>query len=398
MMVTFVSQCQKNALKKTRRVLDAFADRIGDNTWQTVITQEGLRAVRKLLRQTASKNTAVSCHWIRTRSRSELVWVVGKKEKFDMQGRVPVNFTEDHHAVEESFSLNNHIIALFAKLAGYFHDIGKSSTLFQAKLEPNHKGKRYEPYGHEWVSLRIFQAFVGKRSDKEWLEELSEVDNSTEQEVLERIKPLQDGLVKNPANPFKHLPPIAKLVAWLIVSHHKLPQYPRTQDTPPPLEYIDSWLEISFEACWISPQCLKDWEKNIVEKNWEFSYGTLFKSVHWQTQVSVTARSILRCERMFIQSWFEQHFTAHLARLCLVLSDHYYSSQKVTTPEWQDRNYKAYANTDKDEQGKKYKKQKLDEHNIAVGIYAFDIAKRLPKLKNDLPSSNPIKYLQLMFQ
>lgn len=39
MMVTFVSQCEKNALKKTRRVLDAFADRIGDNTWQTIITE-----------------------------------------------------------------------------------------------------------------------------------------------------------------------------------------------------------------------------------------------------------------------------------------------------------------------------------------------------------------------
>ncbi|HUH43942.1 MAG TPA: hypothetical protein VLZ44_02110, partial [Treponemataceae bacterium] len=63
MMVVFVSQCEKKALGKTRRVLDAFADRIGDNTWQTVITEEGLNAVRKLLRKTASKSTAVSCHW-----------------------------------------------------------------------------------------------------------------------------------------------------------------------------------------------------------------------------------------------------------------------------------------------------------------------------------------------
>lgn len=47
MMVTFISQCEKNALKKTRRVLDAFADRIGDNTWQTVITEEGLKTVKK---------------------------------------------------------------------------------------------------------------------------------------------------------------------------------------------------------------------------------------------------------------------------------------------------------------------------------------------------------------
>ncbi|MBU0485190.1 MAG: hypothetical protein KKB30_11855 [Proteobacteria bacterium] len=55
MMVIFISQCEKNALKKTRRVLDAFANRIGDNTWQTVITEEGLNTVKKMLRQTAEK-------------------------------------------------------------------------------------------------------------------------------------------------------------------------------------------------------------------------------------------------------------------------------------------------------------------------------------------------------
>ena len=77
---------QKKALNKTRRVLDAFANRIGDNTWQTVITNDGLIAVRKLLKKTASKNTAVSCHWIRSRARSELVWIVGNKHQFDEQG------------------------------------------------------------------------------------------------------------------------------------------------------------------------------------------------------------------------------------------------------------------------------------------------------------------------
>lgn len=93
MMVTFVSQCEKKALSRTRRVLDAFANRIGDNTWQTIITQEGLQAVKKLLRKTATKNTAVSCHWIRSRSRSELIWVVGNRGKFNQEGVVPVNYT-----------------------------------------------------------------------------------------------------------------------------------------------------------------------------------------------------------------------------------------------------------------------------------------------------------------
>ncbi|MFK3863384.1 CRISPR-associated endonuclease Cas3'' [Pseudoalteromonas rhizosphaerae] len=94
MMVTLVSQCEKNALKKTRRVLDAFANRIGDNTWQTLITEDGLLTVKKMLRKTASKSTAVSCHWIRSRSRSQLLWVVGNRSKFNEQGIVPVNVTE----------------------------------------------------------------------------------------------------------------------------------------------------------------------------------------------------------------------------------------------------------------------------------------------------------------
>lgn len=37
MMVTFVSQRKKKALNRSRRVLGAFAELIGDNTWQTVI-------------------------------------------------------------------------------------------------------------------------------------------------------------------------------------------------------------------------------------------------------------------------------------------------------------------------------------------------------------------------
>ncbi len=193
-MVTFVSQCEKKALNRTRRVLDSFANRIGDNTWQTVITNEGLSAVKKLLRKTASKSTAVSCHWIRSRSRSELVWVVGNKNKFNGQGIVPVNYTQEDglkNKDENDWSTVK-VIAILSGIAGLFHDFGKANKLFQKKLDPKVKSKNYEPYRHEWVSLRLFEAFVrvysiDLSSDEEWLNALATIDNATEPKVMEKL-------------------------------------------------------------------------------------------------------------------------------------------------------------------------------------------------------------------
>lgn len=93
MMVLFTSRSEKKAIPIVRRILDCFADRIGNDTWQTVITHEGLQAVNRLLRRTATKSTAVSCRWIRSRSRSQLLWIVGNRQRFDSEGRVPVNWT-----------------------------------------------------------------------------------------------------------------------------------------------------------------------------------------------------------------------------------------------------------------------------------------------------------------
>jgi len=42
MNVLLISQCDKRALTETRRILDQFAERRGDRTWQTPITQDGL--------------------------------------------------------------------------------------------------------------------------------------------------------------------------------------------------------------------------------------------------------------------------------------------------------------------------------------------------------------------
>lgn len=383
MMVTFISQCEKNALKKTRRVLDSFANRIGNNTWQTIITQEGLSAVKKLLRKTASKSTAVSCHWIRSRSRSEFLWVVGNKDRFNSEGVVPVHTTQDESLlIKKEYAWGNiEVIALLSAIAGIFHDIGKANNLFQNKLKPNKESKGYEPYRHEWVSLRLFQAFVACKSDKEWLSALAEVNDNTEKEVLLNL--VKDG-ISMPNKVFKDLAPIAKVVAWLIVSHHRLPIYPYDGSNPPQYQDINTWLDSNFDALWNSSNSIRDdWRDKALNENWSFKSRTPFQSAMWQIEASELAKRALATEQLFEKEWFNQRFTLHLSRLALVLSDHYYSSGKATT-KWQDRNYECWANTD----GNNQLKQKLDEHNIGVARNAYMLIKSLPKLQEDLPTLN----------
>lgn len=187
MMVTFISQCEKKALKRTRRVLDSFANRIGDNTWQTIITQEGLNAVQKLLKKTASKSTAVSCHWIRSRSRSDFLWVVGNRDEFDENGIVAVNYGitkrfigENEIMIDEIYAntngqrLDQHLfaVAYVAKkmieklvpndealaeavyVSGCWHDMGKIDEVFQSwVVKELKKQKKYREIPDEGVHI-----------------------------------------------------------------------------------------------------------------------------------------------------------------------------------------------------------------------------------------------------
>ena len=390
MMVTFVSQCQKKSLTRTRRVLDAFANRIGDNTWQTVITEDGLIAVKKLLRKSASKNTAVSCHWIRSRSRSELVWVVGNRKCFNAAGIVPVNSTKkdfNHHGWEKGWHTTE-IIAMASSISGLFHDLGKANDLFQDKLKPEFKGKRFEPYRHEWVSLRLFQAFVGENNDEQWLSKLASVDAEVEKQVLEQI--VNDSPQTSTFNnPFDTLPEFAKLVAWLIVSHHRLPVYPKRGDTDPSISHINEWLSNDFDDLWNSVNSLNDnWNELTNRANWTFSNGTPLISKTWQKKAKQLSRRALSCLGLTGVDWFNQPFTMHLSRLVLMLADHCYSAMDATI-DWQDTSYNAYANTDDHKQ----LKQKLDEHNVGVGHYAYIYAKSLHRLRDELPPISDTKIL-----
>jgi CRISPR-associated endonuclease/helicase Cas3 len=172
MIVTFISRCNGKAINKTREILDAFAIRIGDFTWQTAITQEGLDAVYLSLKKSACKNTAVSCHKIKGKQITEVIWIVGSKLKFNLNGECPVNYTQKDfvldyldenikhiYANSHGQNLSEHLFAVgflslliinnlgikeenikeCSFLSGALHDIGKVDYAFQKFIKKNIK-------------------------------------------------------------------------------------------------------------------------------------------------------------------------------------------------------------------------------------------------------------------
>jgi len=380
MMVLFVSQCEKNALKKTRRVLDSFANRIGGNTWQTIITKEGLEAVKKLLRKTASKSTAVSCHWIRNRSRSDFLWVVGNRDKFNDEGVVPVHSTAKTilEKYKESDWKYMPLIKALTALSALFHDWGKSTALFQSKLKPNSKIKG-DPIRHEWISCMLLHAFISQNQEN-WLERLSrgEID---EKLLMASVKDINKQVLRN-------LPSSAQLVLWLIVSHHKLPSISTTKSIianeynglaafsiEETLQYIQqSW---GYE----NRRDEKEYQKR-VNQCFSFPDGLLSNSTLWLNLVKRWANQLLMLQPLLDEAINDGSYRAvlHHSRLCLMLGDHNYSSlDKDATFK---SSSKLYANTNPKT---KELKQKLDEHLYGVYKSAMKIVHYLPMFEHESP-------------
>ncbi|WP_333875538.1 type I-F CRISPR-associated helicase Cas3f [Methylobacter sp.] len=377
MMVTFVSQCEKNALNKTRRVLDAFANRIGDCTWQTVITNEGLNAVKKLLRKTASKNTAVSCHWLRSRSRSELVWIVGNRSKFNAQGIVPVNTTQKT-IINTHWENDWHYLPLIkalTALAALFHDWGKASACFQQKLTS--RKPLADPLRHEWVSMVLLSTLInGEQTDTGWLKRLADGDINQSAFKTSNLS----------KQPMTDLPNAACFVAWLVVSHHKLPI--NWSDTNRWKDEASKDLQKTLKRITAEWGYQNDGE---TEKCFEFPNGLPSQSKPWLKQLQKWAAKLLACLPSLEQavadgSW---RVVLHHARLSLMLGDHHYSSQPA------DANWNGtlalYANTDS-KTGQL--KQKLDEHLLGVAKNALTVTHLLPRFEDEPPAVYDVKRLK----
>lgn len=377
MNILLISQCNKNALTETRRILDQFAERRGDRTWQTPITYEGLNTLRKLLRKTARKNTAVACHWIRGKDHSELLWVVGDASRFNTEGAVPTNTTQrnivrredenDWHTAED--------IKLLAALSALMHDLGKACSAFQKRLlGTSDPGPNI--YRHEWISLRLFQAFVGSDSDEAWLKRLANPSKADDKTWKDRLQ--KDGIDAADGNPFSHLPPLAAAVGWLILTHHRLPTMPERKDISGE-SLID--LPGNIQADW--NQRNEGADPKAIKPYWTFSKPLPVITSKWRTQAAKYATSLLERQDNEPRGWLANTYVMHLARLSLMLADHHYSSLTASADRVTgDKDYLLYANTIR-KTGELC--QKLDEHLLGVAKVSREVSYHLTTLTNNLP-------------
>jgi len=388
MNILVIAQCTKNALSETRRVVDQFAERRGERTWQTAITKQGIDTLYRLLRKTARKNTAVACHWIRGKNHSELLWVVGDARQFNSRGATPTSTTSRNvlRAGDENDWHSAEDIQLLARLAALFHDVGKANDAFQKKLTSSKAVS--DAFRHEWVSLRLFEAFVGLecRSDRDWLERLVKLDGSESLAVLQGLN--KDGLGSS-FSPFKSLKfPLARMIGWLIVSHHRLPTPPKEDRNrllkPGPLSLLPGG--VIHEWCGSLPVVAQASQAAC----WSFK-GLSFSSLHWRQHASRAATGILNRPGLFgsqAETNLSSPYVVHLSRLALILADHYYSSQpshaRYGDPTTPDANC-LYANSSRDKGGLPRLKQRLDEHLIGVEVNASRLMRSLPRMEQSLP-------------
>ncbi|WP_027859506.1 type I-F CRISPR-associated helicase Cas3f [Marinobacterium jannaschii] len=382
MNILLIAQCQKNALKETRRILDQFAERRGDRSWQTPITQAGLNTLHALLRKTARKNTAVACHWIRGRNHSELIWIIGDASRFNSQGAVPTNSTRRNvlRQQDENDWHSGELIKRLAILAALLHDLGKACIAFQNKLKDFHHSPP-NLYRHEWISLRLLQSFVGNDSDDQsWLQRLADTPGD-EQQWLGRLEQEQPG--QTSSAPLKNLPPLAQIVGWLIVSHHRLPKFPNNDPDARVSSGNLNRLLSEITAAWNQPHYTNDPPQD-AKPYWQFDGPLPVASKLWQKQVSRTANALLK-QHNSPHLTPDNGYLLHLSRLSLMLADHNYSSlSDKSHRDWVvgDSACTLGANT---KPGQRGFKQTLDAHLLGVARLAGLVAHSLPKLDDHLP-------------
>ncbi|MCK9189003.1 type I-F CRISPR-associated helicase Cas3f [Acidithiobacillus sp.] len=368
MDIVLISACQKNAIRRTRAVLDRYAFRMGDSTWSTPITQEGLHSLQIHLRATASRNTAVIC--LRNDRKRGLIplWIVGSRARFGDDWRTPVFVTEGktrERTMDHSDASWWGEVKRIAAMSGLFHDLGKNNQFFARKILMD--GAIADPIRHEWISTRIVESLwneQGSTLESVW-------DSAMRQAHEKRLNGNHPLLACNDA---------FSAVLFCVATHHRMLNEEKNCGVPDADNMIRAG---KMYSSGVEDKKNKSMPDISLIRNREAGFPDEI--------TSKVARMMGKLREhpngMDPLYW---RAVAFMARAALILADHQVSSQRCDQGECQNMvNNPPFANTVKDAKGKRRHNQTLQWHLQSVGQQAAAMADRMFHLEDALEGLSP---------
>lgn len=349
MHALLISQCESKAILRTARVLDAYAIRHGDRTWQTTITKEGLSSLYTELRQSATRQTAVSCYVNDAGGGMKLQWTVGRASAFGPGGAVAVA-TRRSKQRELELTAPLRLSALIAECAGLIHDFGKYGKMFQDKLESS--TPMADDVRHEWISLHVLIGLLeGKSWEESWKAPFLEM-----QKFYEHEHGFKGGLKT-----------VESVLAYLVMTHHRMPRtMPVKTAKNNRLSTIKKTVPgddayIRTEAPRVMPDCLAEPPSEILDR-----INVLLLRIR-ELSSSCSSAEDMRA-------------ISAISRMSMILADHHVSSLEFDPSEDLESEGKesvVYANTRRAKNGDRVKNQPLGWHLKNVGSEAANMVSRL---------------------
>ncbi|MGX0976284.1 CRISPR-associated endonuclease/helicase Cas3 [Roseovarius sp. MBR-51] len=227
-----VCRSENQSRDRVAKVLDRYFWRIGDRTWRGKATNACLDRVARELRKRATRNTAVVLHEIRSSSESRKPIIrIGSRHAFSQEGVVPISSHPSDFRRGAALQDAARSGAAVVSIAALFHDLGKATNLFQAKLRRAINGGKPEADAvrHELLSAAVWDDLFGDTKDGDLAGALGDLTSDGIDESCRKVRSFLKRIHMKPEYPlqFRFIQKegsLFHLIGMLILTHHRLPE------------------------------------------------------------------------------------------------------------------------------------------------------------------------------